>query len=256
MFSYAIIAVFLTSLISLIGIVTFSFRESVLRRLVFILVSLSVGALFGDAFIHMLPEVFESSVSKVTLSILALSGVLAFFVLEKFLHWRHAHGVSEETRETTHSHATGTVHPVGQLVLVGDAVHNFVDGIVIAAAFGVDVTVGVATTIAVILHEIPQEIADFGVLIHAGFTKWRALFYNFLSALAALLGVILMPLFGGLVDNIVPMALAFAAGGFIYVAGSDLVPELHKTKGFRDSLIQVLAVCAGVLIMLGLLVLE
>lgn len=253
---YALIAVFLTSLISLIGILTFSFKESFLKKLVFVLVSLSVGALFGDAFIHILPEVFESGLPTGQISAMVLSGILLFFALEKFLHWRHSHGIDEETVETGHSHQSSSVPPLGYMVIVADGIHNLIDGIIIAAGFGISFEVGLATAIAVALHEIPQEIADFGVLIHAGFSKAKAIFYNFCSALASFVGAGLVLIFGLNSDRFIYLALALAAGGFIYIAGSDLVPELQKNKNFKASMVQVASMIAGVIIMFLLVALE
>src|SRR3989338_3544563 len=173
---YAFLSVLVISLISLVGVFTLSLREELLRKYMSIFISLAVGALLGDAFIHLIPEALETSSNTILSSVLIIAGILIFFLLEKFLHWHH-HG---EDKEETH------IHPVGALVLFSDGVHNFMDGIIIGASFIVSAPVGIATTLAVILHEIPQEVGDFAVLLHAGYTKARALWLNFLSALLSI----------------------------------------------------------------------
>ncbi len=245
---YAFISVIIVSLVSLIGVFSLSIKEEALKKYIFIFISLAVGALLGDAFIHLIPEAFESGIGEPAVSVLVIVGVLIFFVLEKFLHWHH-HGESEDAHEFH-------VAPVGKLVLVSDGVHNFIDGIILGISFIVSVPVGIATTIAVILHEIPQEIGDFAVLLHAGYEKRRALWLNFLSALCAVLGVAVAIILGEASETFALWILPVAAGGFIYVAVADLIPELHKTKEARHSLLQILAVVAGVLAMVALLYLE
>lgn len=239
---YAFVSVIIVSLISLVGAFTISADEKRLRQNVFILVSLAVGALLGDAFIHIIPEAFESGADANTIALYIILGVIIFFIIEKFLHWHH-HG---EDKHDNH------IHPVGKLIIVSDGVHNFIDGLIIVASYAVSPAVGIATTLAVILHEIPQEIGDFGVLIHAGYSKKRALWLNFLSALCAVVGVgvgLIIGNFGNILEGVV---LPIAAGGFIYIALSDLIPELQKTKDAKRSIIQLIAVIAGILAMLVL----
>lgn len=243
---YAILSVIAVSLVSLAGVFTLSIREEVIRKYIFLLVSLAVGALLGDAFIHLIPEAFENSSQPVIVSLLIIAGILAFFVLEKFLHWHH-HGDDTDEDE---------IHPVGKLVLFSDGVHNFIDGIIIGTSFLASPALGVATTIAVILHEIPQEIGDFAVLLHSGYTRQRALWLNFLSALTAVLGTLVAFFFGGAGQAFSEMILPLAAGGFIYIAVADLIPELHKTKLLKHSLAQFVALVLGVVLMLSLLWLE
>ena len=241
---YAFGGVILVSLVSLVGIFSLSLREEWIRKYIFIFVSLAVGALLGDAFIHLIPEAFEESASSVGLFIIV--GIIIFFILEKFLHWHH-HG---EDEGETH------IHPVGKLVLFSDGVHNFIDGVIIGVSFMVSVPVGLATTLAVILHEIPQEIGDFAVLLHAGYSKKRALYLNFLSALFAILGTVVAFLLGESGEAFTTWVLPVAAGGFIYIATSDLIPELHKTKELRHSILELALVLLGVLSMLALTLLE
>ena len=243
---YSIISVLIISLISLIGIFTLYLNEEKLRKNIFLFVSLAVGALLGDAFIHIIPESYESGLDSATISILIISGILIFFIIERFLHWHH-HG---EDKENTH------IHPVGKLIIFSDGVHNLIDGLIIGASYIISIPVGIATTLAVILHEIPQEMGDFGVLIHAGYTKKRALWLNFLSALLALVGVIFSFILGNMAESFVIWILPFAAGGFIYIAIADLMPELHKTKNLKFSLYQIFAVLLGVLSMFALLLVE
>jgi zinc and cadmium transporter len=218
----------------------------VLRKYVFVFISLAVGALLGDAFIHLIPEAYESSASPLTVSILIIGGIFIFFILEKFLHWHH-HG---EDSDEEH------VHPVGKLILVSDSTHNFIDGIIIGVSFLVSVPIGVATTIAVILHEIPQEVGDFAVLLHSGYDKIRALWLNFLSAVFAVAGVAVAIILGGFAEKFMLWLLPVAAGGFIYIAVADLIPELHKTKKPGSSVLQLLAVFGGVVAMALLTLLE
>jgi zinc and cadmium transporter len=243
---YTFGSVVAVSLISFIGVFTLSLREDILRKYIFIFISVAVGALLGDALIHLIPEALENSSNTTFTSVLVIAGILLFFTLEKFLHWHH-HG---EDKEDEH------VHPVGKLVLFSDGVHNFIDGIIIAASFIVSIPVGLATTIAVILHEIPQEIGDFAVLLHSGYTKKRALWLNFLSALAAILGAIFLFTVGSLANLATNWFIPLAAGGFIYIAVADLIPELQKTKDGKNSLLQILAVVVGVLAMIALTLLE
>lgn len=244
----SLLAVGLMSIVSLIGAATLSLKESLLRRTLFLLISLAAGALLGDAFIHLIPEAFEE-VAPLTVSILVLAGFLSFFVLEKFLHWHHSHGDDEFSPE----HAR--IHPVGHLVLVSDGVHNLIDGLAIGAAFLIGPEVGIATTLAILLHEIPQEIGDFGLLIHAGYSRAKALMMNFLSALSAFLGVGLAFWLSS-AEGIAPLITAFAAGNFIYIAASDLVPELHKTTAPGQSAAQFATILIGLAAMVALLGLE
>ena len=252
---YSFGAVCIVSLVSFAGILTVGFRESALKRTVFVLVGLATGALFGDALIHLIPEALESDLGEVGTGVAVMAGLLLFFALEKFLYWHHCHGEHEESEDTLQSHDHAPTH-LGALILSADFIHNAVDGIVIWASFLVSTEVGIATTMAVVLHEIPQEIADFGLLIHAGLSRGKALLWNFFSALSAFLGVGIVWLLGSWVENLVPLAAAFTAGAFIYIAGSDLVPELHKTEGWKRTLVQVLAVALGFGLMLVLALLE
>ncbi len=243
---YAFVSVALVSLVSLIGVFSLTIKEDVLKKYINFFISLAIGALLGDAFIHIIPEAFLSPLGTNLASILVIVGILIFFVIEKFIHWHH-HG---EDKEEEH------IHPVGKLVLFTDGFHNMIDGIIIGASFLVSIPVGIATTIAVVLHEIPQEIGDFAVLIHAGYSKGRALLYNFLSALASFIGLIFVFVFGNVIHNSIIWFIPIAAGGFIYIAVADLIPELHKTKEIKHSIIQLIIIMIGVLSMVALTLLE
>jgi zinc and cadmium transporter len=247
MYIYAFASVIVVSLISLVGVFSFSLKEEILKKYVGIFISLAVGALLGDAFIHLIPEALKD-LNTTLASLLIIGGILVFFIVEKFLHWHH-HG-EDEDREKFHP------QPVGQLVLLSDGVHNLVDGIIIGVSFLVNIPIGIATALAVILHEIPQEIGDFAVLIYAGYTKKRALWLNFLSALTAIAGVIIVLILGKTVEASTIWFLPIAAGGFIYIAAADLIPELHKTKKIKYSILQLATVLIGVLIMAALVLIE
>ena len=239
---YTIISVVLVSLVSLLGVLALAFHKKKLDKILLLLVSLSAGTLFGGALLHLIPEAVEESGFTITISLYILFGVVAFFILEKFIH-RHEHEDEEHGKRKS----------IGVMNLAGDGVHNFLDGLIIAAAYFISVPVGIATTIAVVLHEVPQEIADFGVLLYAGFTKKKALLYNFgsafLAVLGAVVGLILGTKMGGFISFIVP----FAAGGFLYIAGANLVPELHKHCKLKDDLLHIMAMVLGIAIMVGLL---
>ena len=245
---YSLISVFVVSLISLIGILTLSVNIKKLRYVLIYLISFSAGTLLGDAFIHLLPEAIENFGLTLNISLSILSGIILFFILEKIIHWQHCHGTITENHH---------IHPFAYMNLVGDALHNFLDGIIIAASYLISVPAGVATTLAVIFHEIPQEIGDFGVLIHGGFSKSKALAVNFLSALFAVLGAILTLWLGSTIQNLESILVPLAIGGFIYIASSDLIPQLHKhADTIGKSLLQLLTFILGIAVMVALLILE
>lgn len=243
---YSIVSVFLISLVSLIGVLALSLNRDRLAKLTLFLVSFAVGGLFGDAFIHLLPESFQELGTNLSVSLYVISGVLIFFVLEKFLRWRHCHIPTSEEH----------MHPLATINLVGDAVHNLIDGMLVGASYMVSLPIGIATTLAVIMHEIPQEVGDFGVLIHAGLSVKKALALNFLSALTAMLGVILAIVLGSEIEGFSLSLLPIAAGGFLYIAGSDLIPELHHEVKVLRSLLQFVMILLGVGVMALLIFLE
>ena len=235
----SLVSVFIISLISLIGIFTLLIKENKIKKILLFLVSFSTGALFGGAFIHLLPEAVEEFGFGLEISVYVILGILLFFILEKFLHWRHCHV------PTSKKHP----HPMAVTNIVGDGLHNLIDGLVIGGAYMAGFSVGFATTIAVVLHEVPQEIGDFVVLLHAGLSKTKALFFNFLSALMAVIGVIISLSIGAKIGNYSLVLLPLTAGGFIYIAGSDLIPELHKENIPSKSFIQFMFIVLGVSVM-------
>lgn len=240
---YSLGSVAIVSLISLIGIFTISIKTEVLKKILIYMISFAAGALIGDAFLHLLPEIVHEEGFGLNISLAVLAGLILSFIIEKIIHWRHCH------HPTSNDHP----HPFAWMNLFGDGVHNFIDGMIIGAAYLVSIPVGVATTIAVILHEIPQEIGDFGVLLHGGFSKGKALLLNFLTALMAIAGVILAVLIGSSVPHMVTFLIPFAAGSFIYIASADLIPELHKVTNVWRSLIQLVFFIIGIGIMMLLL---
>lgn len=239
---YSILTVLIVSFISLVGVLTLAISGKKLEKILPFLVSFAAGGLLGDAFIHLLPEITEESGFELGASLAVLAGVLIFFILEKFIAWRHCH------IPTSKEHP----HPFVFMNLVGDGVHNFIDGAMIAGSFLVSLPLGIATSAAVIFHEIPQEIGDFGVLLHGGFSKQKALVFNFLSATAAILGAILVLILGPYMSNLATLLIPFTAGGFIYIAGSDLIPELHKETRPARSLVQLIGLLLGIGIMWSL----
>lgn len=218
---WAVIATIVVSLLSFVGVLTLAWKEKFLNKIVLLLVGFSAGALIGGAFLHLIPEAYEKGLGE-SLFLYVILGFVAFFILEKFLFWRHCHK------------GKCPVHMFTYLNLIGDGVHNFIDGLVIAASFVVNIHLGFVTTLAVIAHEIPQELGDFGVLVYGGFTKAKALLYNFLSALTAILGAVVGFFLSSVLEEGIVFLLPITAGGFIYIAASDLMPELRKeTEGTK-----------------------
>jgi len=242
---YTFLSVVIVSLVSLIGVISLAFKKSEIDKWLIYLISFSAGALFGDAFIHLMPEALKSN-NAITVGLYILSGILFSLAVEKFIHWRHCH------IPTSKHHA----HPVTYISLVGDATHNFIDGLIIGASYIAGIPLGIATTVAVILHEIPQEIGDFGVLLHGGFSTSKALLMNFLVSLTAVAGTILALVLSKYIPHLSTFLIPFAAGGFIYIAGSDLIPELHKEVLWKKSLIQLATFILGMAVMYGLLLVE
>jgi zinc and cadmium transporter len=233
---WILVSTLIVSAISLIGVVTFAIKGELLDRLLFLLIGFAAGALIGGAFLHLIPEALESGNAQ-DVFFYTILGFTLFFLLEKYLYWRHCH---DEICE---------IHPFTYLNLIGDGFHNFLDGLVMAASFLVSIKLGIVTTLAVILHEIPQELGDFGVLVYGGFTRGKALFFNLLSALTAVLGAIAGYFISSYVTNFTGFILPLTAGGFIYIASSDLVPELHKEKKTLKSISAFLAFILGLVFM-------
>lgn len=221
-------------------------------------ISFAIGALLTGAFCGLIPHAFEEvPVEDIsTLSATILAGILLFFVLEKLLIWRHCHADhceahGEESHDHHHSHRAEPEHrPAGVFIILGDSIHNFVDGVLIAAAFLTDVQLGIVTSLAVAAHEIPQEVGDFAILLHSGYRRGEALFYNVLSSLATVVGGVLAYFSLGDLHHILPYFLTLAASSFIYIAVADLIPSLHQKTDIKTSLQQIGFILAGVALIL------
>ena len=243
---YVLTSVLIVSLISFIGIFTFSLKAEKLKKILIYFVAFSAGALFAGAFLHLIPEVVEKAGFSLRIPIFILLGIILFFIIEKIVGWNHCH------KPIAKNH----VHSFAIMNLVGDMFHNFLDGLIIAASYLISIPLGIATTIAVVIHEIPQEISDFGILLHGGFSRKKALLINFATALTAVLGAIIGLLLSGFIEGVEFVLVPIAAGGFIYIAGSDLIPELHKEFQLKKSIWQLVVFILGILVMVGLLFLE
>ena len=233
---WILVSTFIVSLLALIGIVSLAIKDKILNKILFILIGFSAGALMGGAFLHLLPEALEKA-DHIPMCLFVLIGFSLFFIIERFLKWHHCHkGICD-------------VHTFTYMNLFGDGIHNFIDGMIIAASFLISIPFGIITTIAIMAHELPQEIGDFGVLVYGGFSKLKALFFNFLSALTAILGAIFGYFLSTLVEGVIPFLIPFAAGGFIYIAASDLIPELHKEPEIKKSMASFVFFIVGILFM-------
>ena len=238
---WAALSVGLVSVLSAVGYLFLVFGIGRSEKIIFIMVSLAVGVLFGDVFFHLLPELFSDPLARAQAPWLILAGFLIFFVLEKFLRWRHCHLPGE-----------GHYHPVVPMTLFGDALHNLTDGLIIGAAYSLNFQIGVTTSVAVICHEIPSELGHYGVLVAGGMSPKKALWYNFLSALTSIVGLCIALFAVGVSPSISRAIAAATAGGFVYIAGSDLVPMLHHELDGKRSFVQLLAIVAGIAFMAGL----
>ena len=228
-------ATFIVSLISLIGVFFIGMKQDTLTKAIKYLVSFAVGGLLGGAFFHLLPESMESG--NPSMFVYVLSGIMIFFLIEKFLHWRHCHKGQCDAHTFTY------------LNLIGDGIHNFIDGMIIAASFVTDMRLGVITTLAVAAHEIPQEIGDFAILVYGGFSKSKALLFNFLSALTAMAGAVIAYFSFNQIVWLKEFLIPFTAGGFLYIALVDLIPELHKEAGKDNIALQFITMIGGLLLM-------
>jgi len=242
-FFYILVSTILISLIAFVGALALFLKEELLDKILLILVAFSAGALLGGAFLHLIPEAIEEvgigegQLLKIFLYLLL--GFCIFFVLEQFIRWHHHHA-------TQHPE----IMPFSYLILVSDGIHNFIDGLIIAASFVVALPIGVVTALAVALHEIPQEIGDYGILVYGGFKRVRALFLNFLSAITIIFGGIVGFLISEKIGQSVIFLLPFAAGTFIYIASSDLIPEIKHKESFKKSVIYFLVFLLGIVLML------
>lgn len=209
-----------------------------------LLISYAIGALLGAAFLEVIPHAFSDSGDPTQVAATILAGILGFFVLEKLVLWRHCHHDHCEAHEAhppAHDHGRS-----GLLILVGDTFHNFVDGILIAAAFMQDTQLGIVTALAIITHEIPQELGDYMVLRHSGYSKKKALVFNLLASCSTLVGGLLAYFALSSLESWIPYILAVAAASMIYVAVADLIPGLHKRTELRATILQVLLIGLGI----------
>lgn len=236
---YIIISTVLVGLAAFAGLLGLAIDPEKLNKIILYLVSFSVGALLGDAFIHIIPEAFQEMGFTLKVPILILCGYLLFFVMEKFLLWRHCHD----------NDCQGHVKPLATLSIVGDAVHNVVDGMFIASSYLISLPLGISTTLAVFLHEIPHELGNFAILVHSGIERRNAILYNLGTGVASVIGAIATYYIGVNFSGLAIMLLPVTAGGFLYVAGSDLIPELHHENKLRRSIVQLLCIFVGILIM-------
>jgi len=243
--AYIIITTVLISLVSFIGIFTLALKDKVLNKILLFLVSLSAGALMAGAFLHLIPEAIEKSIYEheghieipLEIFIFVIVGFILFFIIEKVLHWRHCHKGNCD------------IHTFHYMNLIGDSVHNFIDGLILAASFVTSIELGITTTFAIVAHEIPQEIGDFGVLIYGGFKKKKAIMLNFIVAATAIIGGIIGFIISRLIDGATIFLLPFAAGGFIYIAATDLIPEIKKELDYKKYIITLIIFIFGILLM-------
>lgn len=269
---YALASVVVVSALSLAGLATLSMHEARVRRIAELVVSFAVGALLGDAFIHLIPETFATDGGDPPLgaSLAILAGMLLFFVVEKVVH-HHVHGARADEHHLHHGHTHAQAHAHHDhqnehegkrraLVIInvlGDGIHNFIDGVLIGASYLASPTLGLTTTLAVLLHELPQELADFGILVHSGVPVRRAVLLNLASASVAVLGTVIALVVGSVAQHAVTTALIpITAGGFVYLAAADLVPELQRERGVRSLAVQTLLIASGIAVMGALTLVE
>jgi zinc and cadmium transporter len=235
---YGLLSTLVISIIGQIGFFVFVLKDNILKKILIFFVSFSAGSLIGGAFFHLLPDVIEKKDDVLMVFVWTIAGFCLFFVMEKFLRWHHCH--DEECEEKKH---------LGEINMVGDGIHNFLDGVIVMAAFVVSPALGLATTISIISHEIPQELGDFGVLLYSGYNKTKAIIYNFLLSAVAILGALagyfLSSEIGGFNNVIIPIA----AGGFLYIAASDFIPEIHKEINAKSSILNFIVFILALLFM-------
>jgi zinc and cadmium transporter len=245
-----LLATTIAGVISISAAALFSF--TLLSKVVERMVSLSVGIMLSTSLLHALPEAFESKADPRSLFATLLAGLLCFFMLEKLAILRHSHHHEGDGHHHAHGHDAKEAGRAGWMILIGDGLHNFTDGILIAAAFLANPQLGLVTGLAIIAHEIPQEIGDFIVLLNAGFTRMRAYVFNLLCSLMAVAGGLLGYFTLDRASGLIPYVLVFAASGFIYIAVSDLMPQMQRRATVKESVPQVLLIGVGVLIVLFL----
>ncbi len=236
---WIILATIIDSLTALVGVFSLWMKQKSFKKILISLVAFSTGALLSGAFFHLIPEALDA-LTPLAAFTYVMVGFIIFFLIERFLHWHHCHDGKCD------------VHPVSYLILVGDGIHNLIDGIIIGVSFFVNIPFGIITTLLVIGHEVPQELGNFGILVYSGWSKTKSLIYNLLAQLTCVIGGILSYFLSNSVEGIVPFILPFAAGGFIYIAASDLVPELHKEPQLKKSLVSFSFFIIGIVFMLAI----
>ncbi|PKL72135.1 ZIP family metal transporter [Candidatus Kuenenbacteria bacterium HGW-Kuenenbacteria-1] len=239
---WIIISAFFIALISLISVFALFLKEKFLDKILLILVAFSAGTLLGGAFLHLIPEAIEKSSNETNIFLYILLGFVIFFILEKFIHWHHCHKSPKQHGEHAKKH-------LSSLILISDGIHNFIDGLIIAGSFMVSFKIGIIAIVAIALHEIPQGIGNFGILIYSGMKKNKALLLNFSISLTVILGGIIGYFLFEMIGNITSFLLPFAAGSFIYIAASDLIPEIKTEKEIQKNIIHFFVFLLGILLM-------
>lgn len=229
-------ATFVNGLLGLIGIIALAINKKLLNKIVFGLVAFSAGTLLGGAFFHLLEESLET-LKSIQAMIFLIIGFVSFYILEKLLFWHHCH------------EGKCSVHPFSYMILIGDGLHNIIDGIVIAASFFIDINFGILTTFIIMSHELPQELGNFGILVYGGFSRIKAIIYSFVAQLTSILGGLIGYYIGTSADT--SFLLPIAAGGFIYISASDLIPELHKENNKTKSILSFILFIFGLILMLS-----
>ncbi|MCX7836400.1 MAG: ZIP family metal transporter [candidate division WOR-3 bacterium] len=237
-FLYILFSSIIVSLLSLVGILFLFFKTNLFEKVIYYLVSFAGGILFGIVFFHILEETTEH-ISAHLFSFFLTIGFLTFFILERIIRWRHCHHLPQ-----------CEIHPVIPLNLLGDSLHNFIDGLTLAAGYLTSLETGLLITLGIIFHEIPQEIGDFAILVYGGYSRKKALFYNFITATVAVLGAISGYFFLEKFQYLLPFLLAIASGNFLYIASSDIIPELHRELSLKKS------VCSFIIFILGILLIN
>jgi len=248
---YALISVIIVSLISLIVIIPLLIKKEISKEFLIILLSLSVGVLLSTVIFIFLPEIIENSYLKTETEeafanminragIFILFGFLAMFILEKIVHFNHEKKFEKE------GYGHGHAYHIAPMNLIGDGIHNFIDGLVIAGSYAINITLGISATISIIFHEIPQEISDFGVLLYSGMSKKKALLFNFLSATAAIIGTLTGYILIGKIEGFTDFIIPFSAGSFIYIAAANLIPQLHRQCKLKETILHISAILIGI----------
>ncbi|MDD5501879.1 MAG: ZIP family metal transporter [Candidatus Thermoplasmatota archaeon] len=233
-------ATILDGLMAFAGAVTLKMSEKTLNKIVMILVAFAAGSMLAGALFHLIPEAMEKIDKPLTISALILAGFLIFFIVERYLHWHHCHDPDCKT------------HPVTTLVIFGDSIHNLIDGVVIAASFMISIPFGIVTTAVILGHELPQELGNFGILVYGGYSKQKALAYNAMAQFTCVIGGVLGYALSYYTQQASAYLLPFAAGGFLYIAASDLIPEMHKEPDLKKVMINFAVFCVGLAFMIAI----